>query len=123
MLGDELADSAIHSPTGASLLNDDSGPVQTHMSDLRFTRSGSMENATADGKSPANSASERHIEDRALPNASTHRCFRKRCDVRIVIDVNRAAHNPAEPIREREIRPSFDLMRAANPAGLPIHRA
>jgi len=81
-----------------------------------------MKNATAHRKSSSDSAPKRDIKDRVFSNANAHRCFCKRCYVGIVIDVNRAAHNPAEPIRKWKIGPSFHLMRTTDPASLPIDR-
>ena len=81
-----------------------------------------MVNLSIHHQPAADAAAERDVEHRieAHPRAAPRLAERR--DVGVIVHPHRRTRSLAEPGTEWEIRPSFDLMRAGDASGLPIHR-
>src|SRR5207249_9927744 len=63
------------------------------------------------------------VKNRIQSDACAVQCFTEGRRVRVVIDANGQSAERLQPVAQFEIRPAFDLMRATNLAGFPIHRS
>ena len=72
-----------------------------------------MINFPINNQAATHPAAERHIKDRGIVGPSAAHSFSQRGDVRVVIDSNCNAQEFCCPTGQREVRPAFDLMRAA----------
>jgi hypothetical protein len=79
-------------------------------------------NLSVHHQSAADAAAQSHVKHRIEPGARAVHRLAERPKIRVVIHKDGRLGQRRQANREREIRPAFNLVRAANPARLPIHR-
>ena len=117
------ADFPVHGPTRAALFDDGSDLVEPHMPDLRFAGLCAVKNFPIHDQTAAHAAAERDIENWIAPLPCTAHRLAQRATIRVVVNQHGSPRALAQPVAEREIRPAFDLMGAADFPRAPVHRS
>jgi hypothetical protein len=92
------------------------------MTYLSLSRDRPVKNFAVNDESAPDAAAECDVKHRIEANSSPMPRFAERCHIRVVIDEDRSGYELANPAGQIELRPAFNLMRAANLSSFPIHR-
>ncbi len=121
--GFERADFGIDGPAGAAGFEDGSLAIQSRVADFGFAGRCAVVNATFQDESATDAAAECDVENRVGILACAVKRLAERGHIGVVVHEYGRVDESAQPATEIEFRPAFDLMRAANLSGAPIHRS
>lgn len=118
---DGFTDSLIHGPAGTPLLEERSRAVESDVTNFSLARFGPVINPPIHYQSAADAAAEGDIKNGIRTTPGSMVGFAEGPCIGVVVDGHREMGSLAQPFSELKIRPTHDLMRAANPARFPIH--
>lgn len=119
----ERADPGVHRPPRAMGFEDGSIAVEADVPNFGFTRRRAVVNTSIHHQTAAHAAPERNVEHRVRTPSRAVRRFAERGDIGVVVHKHRGVDESFQPAFEREVVPAVDMVRAIDPATLPIDRA
>ena len=123
MLRHHRAHHLVHRPAGATVFEDSSALVETHMTELGLAGFRAVKDFSIRNQATANTAAQRDVENRIATPARAAARLAKCAAVRVVVNHHGAARALVQPVTKREICPAPDLVRAADYPRANVHRA